>query len=138
MFNIAHNDVPDPATGVRGLKIGTLKNGSQVYSGVPCKNGWCQVNSSVIQGGNGFVEQAHLSSHKSDLEGRTRRPCWSVSLRARRSSSLTMSSRSLLPVNGFGGWEPHSVGVNCAKGYVVQPDCRTRGVHAGQAGEPMT
>jgi hypothetical protein len=60
VFNIAHNDVPDPATGVRGLKIGTLKNGSQVYSGVPCKNGWCQVNSSVIQGGNGFVEQAHL------------------------------------------------------------------------------
>jgi hypothetical protein len=30
VFNIAHNDVPDPATGVRGLKIGTLKNGSQV------------------------------------------------------------------------------------------------------------
>jgi hypothetical protein len=27
---------------------------------MPCKNGWCQVNSSVIQGGNGFVEQAHL------------------------------------------------------------------------------
>ena len=60
VFDIAHNDVPDPATGVRGLIIGTLKNGSQVYSGVPCKNGWCQVNSSVIQGGNGFVEQAHL------------------------------------------------------------------------------
>lgn len=60
VFNIAHNDVPDPATGVRGLIIGTLKNGSQVCSGVPCKNGWCQVNSSVTQGGNGFVEQAHL------------------------------------------------------------------------------
>ena len=45
---------------------------------------------------------------------------------------------SLLSVNGFGGWEPHTIGVNCAKGYVFQPDCRTRGVHAGQAGEPMT
>ena len=38
----------------------------------------------------------------------------------------------------LGGWEPHSIVVNCAKGYVFQPDCRTRGVHAGQAGEPMT
>lgn len=60
VYNIAHDDIPDPANGVRGVKIGTLTDGSQVYSGVPCKNGWCQVNSSVIQGGHGFVEQAHL------------------------------------------------------------------------------
>jgi hypothetical protein len=38
----------------------TLKNGWQVYSSVPRKNGCCQVDSSVIQGGYSFVKQAHL------------------------------------------------------------------------------
>jgi hypothetical protein len=60
VFNIAHNDVPDPANGVVGLKIGTLPNGSQVYLGSPCNNGWCRVNSNQIQSGYGFVEQGHL------------------------------------------------------------------------------
>lgn len=60
VYNIAHNDVPDPTSGVRGQKIGTLKNGSQVSLAGPCQSGWCRVNSSVIQGGYGFVEQGHL------------------------------------------------------------------------------
>jgi hypothetical protein len=60
VYNIAHDDVPDPGTGVVGRKIGTLKSGTQVYVGVPCTNGWCQVNGSEIPGGFGFVEQARL------------------------------------------------------------------------------
>lgn len=60
VFDIAHNDVPDPKTGVVAAKVGKLTNGSQVYIGVPCKDGWCQVNSNQIQRGYGFVEQRHL------------------------------------------------------------------------------
>jgi hypothetical protein len=60
VFDIAHDDVPDATTGVRGAKIGTLTNGSQVYLGTPCAQGWCRVNNSQIKTGFGFVEQAHL------------------------------------------------------------------------------
>ena len=49
-----------PKTGVVAAKVGKLTNGSQVYIGVPCKDGWCQVNSNQIQRGYGFVEQSHL------------------------------------------------------------------------------
>jgi hypothetical protein len=60
VWDIAHNDVPDPATGVQGAKVGTLANGSQVYIGRPCQNGWCQVNTNQIPRGFGFVEQSHV------------------------------------------------------------------------------
>lgn len=60
VFNIAHNDVPDPTNGVVGLKIGTLPNGTQVGLDGPCKSGWCRVNSNQIPQGFGFVEQGHL------------------------------------------------------------------------------
>jgi hypothetical protein len=60
VFNIAHNDVPDPANGIVGAKIATLPNGSQVALDGPCKTGWCRVNSPQIPQGFGFVEQGHL------------------------------------------------------------------------------
>lgn len=60
VFNIAHNDVPDPTTGVVAVKIGKLTNGSQVSIEPPCKNGWCWVDSTQIKRGYGFVEQSHL------------------------------------------------------------------------------
>jgi hypothetical protein len=60
VFDIAHDGTPDPATGVVGGKIGTLKDGQGVYLGQPCNNGWCQVNSGSISRGYGFVEQSHL------------------------------------------------------------------------------
>jgi hypothetical protein len=43
-----------------GAKVGTLANGSQVYIGKPCQNGWCQVNTNQIPRGFGFVEQNRL------------------------------------------------------------------------------
>lgn len=61
VFNIAHNDVPDPANGVVGAKIGTLPNGTQVNLDGPCKAGWCRVNSNLVPQGFGFVEQGHLA-----------------------------------------------------------------------------
>lgn len=60
VFNIAHNDVPDPANGVVGLKIATLPNGTQVDLDGACKAGWCRVNSPLVPQGFGFVEQGHL------------------------------------------------------------------------------
>lgn len=60
VFNIAHNDVPDPVNGITGAKIGTLPNGTQVTLDGPCKSGWCRVNSPQIPQGFGFVEQGHL------------------------------------------------------------------------------
>jgi hypothetical protein len=61
VFNIAHNDVPDPTNGVAGMKIATLPNGTQVDLDGACKAGWCRVNSSQIPQGFGFVEQGHLA-----------------------------------------------------------------------------
>jgi hypothetical protein len=46
IFNIAHNEVPDPNNGVRGVKVGTLRNGQQVTlaAGGPCRpNDWCKI-----------------------------------------------------------------------------------------------
>jgi hypothetical protein len=46
IFNIAHNEVPDPTNGIRGVKLGTLQNGQQVTLalGGPCKpNDWCKI-----------------------------------------------------------------------------------------------
>jgi cysteine-rich secretory family protein len=60
VWDIAHNDVPDPATGVRGAKIGTVKNGSTIVLDRPCTNGWCHVISYQIPGDDGFVEQSHV------------------------------------------------------------------------------
>jgi uncharacterized protein YkwD len=61
VFNIAHNDVPDPANGITGMKIATLPNGTQVDLDGACKAGWCRVNSQQIPQGFGFVEQGHLA-----------------------------------------------------------------------------
>lgn len=60
VFNIAHNDVPDPTNGVAGLKIATLPGGTQVGLDGACKSGWCRVNSNQIPQGFGFVEQSQL------------------------------------------------------------------------------
>jgi hypothetical protein len=61
VFNIAHNDVPDPTNGIAGAKIATLPNGTQVNLDGACKAGWCRVNSPQIPQGFGFVEQGHLA-----------------------------------------------------------------------------
>jgi hypothetical protein len=60
VFNIAHNDVPDPVNGVQGAKIATLPDGTQVGLEGACKAGWCRVNSPLVPQGFGFVEQGHL------------------------------------------------------------------------------
>lgn len=60
VFNIAHNDVPDPTNGIVGMKIATLPNGTQVGLDGACKTGWCRVNSPLVPQGFGFVEQVHL------------------------------------------------------------------------------
>jgi len=60
VFNIAHNDVPDPATGIVGAKIATLAEGTQVALDGPCKTGWCRVTSPEIPQGYGFVEEGRL------------------------------------------------------------------------------
>jgi hypothetical protein len=59
VFNIAHNDVPDPANGVVGAKIATLPDGTQVDLDGLCKAGWCRVNSPQVPQGFGFIEQGH-------------------------------------------------------------------------------
>jgi hypothetical protein len=60
VFNIAHNDVPDPVNGIQGAKLATLPDGTQVGLEGPCKAGWCRVNEASIPQGFGFVEQGHL------------------------------------------------------------------------------
>jgi hypothetical protein len=64
VWDIAHDDVPDPTTGVRGAIIGVLTNGSQVALDRPCQDGWCHVTSNQIKRGDGFVEQNRLQIHK--------------------------------------------------------------------------
>ena len=61
VFNIAHNDVPDPATGIQGAKIATLPDGASVLLEGECKDGWCRVNEASIPQGFGFVEQGRLA-----------------------------------------------------------------------------
>ncbi|HEY9304264.1 MAG TPA: hypothetical protein VIO95_08245 [Mycobacterium sp.] len=56
IYNIAHNDVPDPATGVKGMKIGTLQAGQQVTLAAPCTpNAWCKIDVPDAPGTVGFV-----------------------------------------------------------------------------------
>jgi hypothetical protein len=46
IYNIAHDENPDPNTGVTGMKIGTLQNGQRVAlaDGGPCtQNSWCKI-----------------------------------------------------------------------------------------------
>lgn len=61
VFNIAHNDVPDPVNGVQGAKIATLAPGTGVSLEGQCKDGWCRVNEASIPQGFGFVEQSSLT-----------------------------------------------------------------------------
>ena len=61
VFNIAHNDVPDPVNGIQGAKIATLPDGTPVSLEGQCKDGWCRVNEASIPQGFGFVEQGHLT-----------------------------------------------------------------------------
>ena len=61
IFNIAHNDVPDPVNGIQGAKIATLPDGTQVGLEGQCKDGWCRVNEASIPQGFGFVEQGRLT-----------------------------------------------------------------------------
>jgi hypothetical protein len=60
VFNIAHDDTKDPATGVQGLKIATLPNGTDVTFDGVCKTGWCRIKSPLIAGGFGFAEEKFL------------------------------------------------------------------------------
>jgi hypothetical protein len=60
VWDIAHDDTPDPATGVRGAKVGTLTDGQGMVLDQPCSNGWCRVNSGFIPRGYGFVEQNQI------------------------------------------------------------------------------
>jgi hypothetical protein len=61
VFNIAHNDIPDPVNGIAGAKIATLQDGAQVNLDGACKDGWCRVNEASIPQGFGFVEQGRLA-----------------------------------------------------------------------------
>lgn len=56
IYNIAHNEVPDPATGVKGMKIGTLQVGQQVTLAARCTpNAWCKIVMPDDPGNFGFV-----------------------------------------------------------------------------------
>jgi hypothetical protein len=58
VYNIAHDDTKDPTTGVQGLKIATLPNGTDVgFVGEPCKSGWCHIKSPLIPSGAGFAQE---------------------------------------------------------------------------------
>jgi hypothetical protein len=46
IYNIAHDEVPDPNNGIQGVKIGTLEDGQLVVraDGGPCaKDSWCKI-----------------------------------------------------------------------------------------------
>jgi hypothetical protein len=60
VFNIAHDDVKDPANGVQGLKVATLPNATIVSFDGPCKSGWCRIKSPLIPNGVGFAEEKSL------------------------------------------------------------------------------
>jgi hypothetical protein len=62
IYNIAHNETPDPATGVQGAKVGTLGDGRQVElaAGGPCaRETWCKIVMPDDPAHFGFVE-GHL------------------------------------------------------------------------------
>ncbi len=60
VFSIAHDDVPDPATGVAGALVATLTDGQMMLLARPCESGWCLVKSVSIPGGSGFVQQNQI------------------------------------------------------------------------------
>lgn len=60
VFSIAHDDVPDPATGVAGAVVATLTDGQVMLLLGPCESGWCQIKSGSIPGGSGFVQQNQI------------------------------------------------------------------------------
>ncbi len=62
IYNIAHDEVPDPNNGIRGLQIGTLQDGQQVTltPGGPCaRDAWCKINMPDDASRVGFVN-GHL------------------------------------------------------------------------------
>jgi hypothetical protein len=59
VFKDPHDATPDPANGVVWT-IGTLKDGTPVSLDAPCNNGWCQVISTELEIGHGYVQQSHL------------------------------------------------------------------------------
>jgi hypothetical protein len=61
VWDIAHDDTPDPVTGVRGAKVGTLTDGQGMVLQRPCDSGWCLVNSGyIVPRGYGFVQQSKI------------------------------------------------------------------------------
>jgi hypothetical protein len=60
VFNIAHDDTKDPATGVQGMKIATLPNATVITFDGVCKSGWCRIKSPLIPTGFGFGEERFL------------------------------------------------------------------------------
>lgn len=60
VFSIAHDDVPDPATGVAGALLATLTDGQAMLLQRPCESGWCLVKSVSIPGGSGFVRENQI------------------------------------------------------------------------------
>jgi hypothetical protein len=60
VYNIAHDDVKDPATGVQGLRIATLPNGTVVTFDGVCQSGWCRIKSPLIPSGFGFAQEQFL------------------------------------------------------------------------------
>lgn len=60
VFSIAHDDVPDPETGVAGALVATLTDGQLMLLQRPCDSGWCLVKSVTIPGGTGFVRENQL------------------------------------------------------------------------------
>jgi hypothetical protein len=62
IYNIAHDENPEPATGIQGAKIGTLQDGQQIplAEGGPCQQGsWCKIVMSANPERFGFVN-GHL------------------------------------------------------------------------------
>ncbi len=57
VYSLAHDEVPDPATGVHGVQLGWVLKGGKVQLVQPCTNGWCMI---VWQKNVGFVKQSSL------------------------------------------------------------------------------